>query len=200
MAAHRLSTKGTVSQLLNEAAKAFRYDVVEHNGDYFLWSRTWFLDRPVIVPSGTVERFRARSAAGLPYLLEDFLASDKLSRGQWQMLKRLESQHGQEFSPPANLKMLSFLARLTPGQRAVAATPAGISLAVLSPELQSEFDRLTKVTRSLSSENDASIRIETVTIQSANSSEKGRQYVYVTVTLLDRQYSEPLGSMTIRLR
>lgn len=200
MAAHRLSSKGTVNQLLNEAAKAFRYDVVEHNGDYFLWSRTWFSDRPDIVPGETAGRFRARSAAGLPYLLEDFLASDKLTYGQWRMLRRLESQYGQEFNPPTNLKTLSLLARLTPRQRAIAETPAGISLSALSPELQSEFDRLTKSTRSFSEGNDARIRIKTVMIQPTNSSEKARQYVDVTVTLMAQQYIEPRGSMTIRLR
>lgn len=139
-----LAKKASLSALLNGVARAFGYAVVQHGDSYFLWSRSWFLDRPNTVPGEIVRRFRAASSAGHSYQLEDFLAGATMNRPQWQMMERLEAQYGRSFIYPADSRLLTFLSHLTPKQRETAATTTGLATAAFPPDLLNELDSLTK--------------------------------------------------------
>ncbi len=136
--------KGTLPQLVNAICREWGYRV-EKTGEneYVFWSRTWAQDRANDVSERLLTRWRVRlKQHGGTFTLDD--RAEMASQLTWPQAKltlRLALPEAGEWQARREYLSLRLLRRLSPAERAAAATPNGFPLAALSAATQAALIR-----------------------------------------------------------
>ena len=122
-----LNDRGKLNTLLNQTAEAFSYNIVRRGDSYFLWSRTWFLDRPNTLPDKQYTAWRTIFENDQPFTLDQRIEMTQLTDGQIGLLARTPLRFGEP-----DVSWLRFVASLTAEQRQIAAQEEGIAISLLT--------------------------------------------------------------------
>ena len=130
--------KGTLPSLIGAICTEWNYQGQKVGDDYFLWSRTWAMDRAADVPDRLISRWRTRQQKqGALTLTDDKEIAATLT---WpQIALTLAPAVPGVRMGNSDYKALRLLGMLSPLENDAAFSPSGLSLAESAPWVQQAF-------------------------------------------------------------